>query len=101
MNKSLKKHIEQSQNIDKGFKKRWGIETRIVNLTEEVGELAHDILVTEKKKKDKLMGPSIGIGLANLLYEIFLIADHYKIDLDNDWQKFIDAMPKWVSKRNK
>lgn len=48
-----------------------------------------------------MMGPSIGIGLANLLYEIFLIAGHYKVDLDNDWQKFLDAMPKWVEMRNK
>lgn len=98
---TFKKAVEQSKNIDSQFKSRWSIETRIVNLTEEVGELAHDVLVTEKKKSDKMMGPSIGIGLANLLYEIFLIAGHYKVDLDNDWQKFLDAMPKWVEMRNK
>jgi NTP pyrophosphatase (non-canonical NTP hydrolase) len=101
MRNSLAEHIKQSKKIDKGFKKRWGIETRIVSLAEEVGELSHDILVTEKKKTDKMMGPSIGIGLANLLYEIFLIADHYKIDLDKDWKKFLNAMPKWYAKRNK
>ena len=101
MNSNLKKYIKESSKLDKGFKNRWSIETRIVNLAEEVGELAHDVLVVEKKKKDKMLGPSIGIGLANILYEIFLIADHYKIDLDSDWQKFLNAMPRWVKKRNK
>lgn len=101
MTDTLKQRVKQSLEIDKGFKNRWDIETRIVNLTEEVGELAHDILVTEKKKKDKMLGPSLGIGLANLLYEIFLIAHHYKVDLDKDWQKFLEAMPNWVEKRNK
>lgn len=100
MRNNLNVCVKESLDIDKGFKKRWDIETRIVNLAEEVGELAHDVLVIEKKKNDQLIGPSIGIGLANLLYEIFLIADHYKVDLDDDWQKFLDAMPKWFEKRN-
>lgn len=98
---TFKTAVGQSKAIDSQFKSKWSIETRIVNLAEEVGETAHDVLVCEKKKNDKMMGPSIGIGLANLLYEIFLIADYYKVDLDKDWQKFLEQMPKWVEMRNK
>lgn len=101
MRNNLKVYTRESEDIDRGFKKRWDIETRIVNLAEEVGELAHDVLVMEKRKKDKMMAPSIGLNLANLLYEIFLIAQHYKVDLDKEWQIFLKNMPKWIEKRNK
>lgn len=53
MKSNLKSVVKDSVDIDRGFKNRWDIETRIVNLAEEVGELAHDILVVEKKKRIK------------------------------------------------
>lgn len=97
---AFKELISQSKNINKKFQIQWGIETRLVNLTEEVGELAHDVLVKEGQKKDQLHTEHIGDNLTNLLYEIFMIADHYQVDLDQDWQKFIKVMPSWVEKRN-
>lgn len=93
--------VKQSSQIDKRFKIRWDIKTRLVNLSEEVGELAHDVLVKEKLKNDKPIAKNLGADLTNLMYELFLIANHYKIDLDKSWETFLKEMPTWTKKRNK
>lgn len=101
MRKNLNDFVRESAEIDIQFKNRWPIETRVVNLAEEVGELAHDVLVIEKKKKDKMIAETIQANLSNLLYEVFLIADNYKVDLDKEWDRFRKVMPSWAKKRNK
>ena len=45
---NIREGIAKSAKIDSQFKNKWGIETRIANLAEEVGELAHDVLVKEE-----------------------------------------------------
>lgn len=98
---SFKIASKQSAKIDQKFKIRWDIKTRLVNLSEEVGELAHDVLVEEKLKNDKPIAKDLGANLTNLMYELFLIANHYKIDLDKSWETFLKSMPQWTEMRNK
>jgi len=98
---TFKTAMAQSRQIDKKFKIRWDIKTRLVNLSEEVGELAHDVLVEEKLKNDKPIAKDLGADLTNLMYELFLIANHYKIDLDKSWKIFLKSMPSWAEMRNK
>lgn len=100
MKKNFKGLVKNSVQINNNFKRRWDIKTRTVNLSEEVGELAHAILVNEKDKVDGTK-PTIAENLTNLLYELFLIANHYKVDLDKAWEEFIKVMPSWAEKRNK
>lgn len=100
MKNPFNEYIDQSVKLDKQFKRRWDINTRMVNLSEEVGELAHDVLVAEKSKNDKPHAP-LADNLTNLLYELFLIADYYKVDLDKSWGEFIKNMPGWAKMRNK
>ena len=101
MSSDFKTAVNQSVKIDKGFKIRWDIKTRLINLSEEVGELAHDVLVEQKLKNDKPIAKDLGADLTNLMYELFLIADHYKIDLDKSWETFLKSMPAWSKMRNK
>lgn len=100
MKKGLNDFIKESEELDSNFKRKFDIGTRMVSLTEEVGELSHAFLINEKKKRDGT-NPTISENLTNLLYEVFLIASHYKIDLDEAWDEFLKTMPSWAEKRNK
>lgn len=101
MAKVFKTLTSESAGIDKKFKNRWDIKTRLINLSEEVGELSHDILIIENLKNDKPYAKSIGANITNLLYELFLIANYYHRDLDKDWETFLKEMPGWAKMRNK
>lgn len=101
MKNSLQHFVKESKAINSSFDNKWGIETRIVNLVEELGELSHDILVSEGRKNDKPHWPTISGNLSSLLYEIFLIADIKKVNLDDAWNDFLKIMPEWIEKRNK
>ncbi len=101
MSKTLQEFVEESAHINLQFKNKWSIELRLLNLSEEVGELSHDVLIKEGNKNAAPYAKSIGANLSNLLYEIFLIANHYDIDLDNSWKDFLKIMPSWIKQRNK
>ncbi len=101
MSKTLQQILQDSEKIDSQFDTRWNVGTRLVNLMEEVGELSHDVLVTEGLKKDKLHAKDMGANISNLLYELALISKHYSIDLDKSWDEFVKVMPGWAKMRNK
>ena len=65
---------------------------------EEVGELAREINYLEgyKPKKSKERDYKIGEELADLLFAIVCIANHYDIDLSEEFKKIV----KKYSKRN-
>lgn len=101
MSKTLAQLSQDCQDLDSQFTNKWNIETRLVNLMEEVGELSHDVLVVEGKKNDALKAKDMGLNLTNLLYEILLIADKYSVSMDDSWEEFLQVMPQWVEMRNK
>lgn len=100
MKKGLNDFIKESEDLDGNFERKFDINTRMISLTEEVGELSHAFLINEGRKKDGT-SPTISENLTNLLHEVFLIASHYKIDLDVAWEEFLRTMPGWAEKRNK
>ncbi len=101
MSKTLQQVLQYSEKIDSQFDTQWNVGTRLVNLMEEVGELSHDVLVTEGLKKDKLHAKDMGANIANLLYELALISKHYNVDMDKSWDNFVKVMPEWLKMRNK
>ncbi|NWF69344.1 MAG: hypothetical protein HXY40_09675 [Chloroflexi bacterium] len=84
---ALARRIRQRfQNIEG---REWGVEGALIELMKQVGELAKYVLVaehyygTERESQPYYQSDSDKIGdeLADILYVIIRIADHYQIDL--------------------
>lgn len=93
-NKSFKELVEITKKVIREFEKReqrsWGIEGSMIELAKQVGDLARHIMVFEKYYlKDRESDPQyktdkgrVADELADILYCLIRIADHYKIDLE-------------------
>ena len=89
----FEKMMELSRNIENEFRKienrSWTVETIVIELTKQVGDLCKVILnyegyyLDDRKNNDNYKSDVDGIGneLADILHQIIKIADHYKIDL--------------------
>ena len=94
--------IKQAQNtVDewiKQFEERyWPPLSMLASLMEEVGELAREINNREKIKKKKETEPEtdIGLELADVLFSLICLANHYGVDLES---KFREVMEKYSSR---
>ncbi|MCK4730590.1 MAG: MazG-like family protein [Candidatus Aenigmarchaeota archaeon] len=82
-----KKVIEE---FDKVEQRPWTVEVTMMELSKQVGDLAKHIMVFEKyylKKREedpnyKTTKEDIGDELADILYCLIRIAQHYKINLE-------------------
>lgn len=72
----------------------WPPLSMLASLIEEVGELAREINNIEKIKKKKVSEPDadIGLELADILFSLICIANHYGVDLED---KFMKVMEKY------
>ena len=77
---------KQSTNFDK--------RDRVLDLVEEVGELAHAVLIVEKRKKKrgkrgKSTVDDVADALSDILFDLIALADDYKIDLVDDYERML------------
>jgi NTP pyrophosphatase (non-canonical NTP hydrolase) len=80
----------------------WPPLSMISAIMEELGELAREINSLEgykPKKNFKLGDIKIGEELADLLFSIICVANHYKIDLSDELGKIIKKYSERNSKR--
>ncbi|MEM5853698.1 MAG: nucleotide pyrophosphohydrolase [Candidatus Aenigmatarchaeota archaeon] len=72
----------------------WPPLSMLASLMEEVGELAREINAREKIKKKKETEPEndIGLEMADILFSLICLANHYGIDLES---KFKEVMRKY------
>lgn len=75
----------------------WTIHTRFVELVEEMGELANAIQTEEGFKSKKRKKSDITNSVCDILFQILMIADYYKIDLDKEYPLVLDE----IDERNK
>jgi NTP pyrophosphatase (non-canonical NTP hydrolase) len=70
----------------------WPPLSMLASLTEEVGELAREINHREKIKKKKVSEPTgdLGLELADVLFSLICIANHYKVDLTFQLRKVME-----------
>ena len=75
----------------------WPPLSMLASLMEEVGEIAREINHREKIKKKKRTEPrtDIGLELADVLFSLICLANHYDVDLES---KFREAMEKYSSR---
>ena len=94
--------IKQTQKIvdewinqfEEGY---WPPLSMLASLMEEVGELAREINAREKIKKKKETEPKedIGLEMADILFSLICLANHYRIDLES---KFKEVMEKYSNR---
>jgi len=89
--------IEKTKKIASQFPIQLNKHELFIDLAEELGELAQAILITDKRKitndpKKQKSIADISDALCDALYDIFLLADTYKIDLPEEYQKMLVQM---------
>lgn len=79
----------------------WPPLSMVCAVMEELGELAREVNSLEgyKPKKSELKKLKLGEELADLLFSIICIANHYKIDLGTELNKVIEKYSKRDSTR--
>ena len=70
----------------------WPPLSMLASLTEEVGELAREINNREKikKKKTSELEMDISLELADILFSLICIANHYGVDLEESFKKVME-----------
>jgi NTP pyrophosphatase (non-canonical NTP hydrolase) len=94
--------IKQAQKIvdewinqfEEGY---WPPLSMLASLMEEVGELAREINAREKikKKKETETEGDIGLEMADILFSLICLANHYGVDLESE---FKEVMKKYSSR---
>ncbi len=79
----------------------WPPLSMICAIIEELGEVAREINSLEgyKPKKSKISDSNLGEELADLLFSIICIANHYKIDLGKEFNNIINKYSERDSNR--
>ena len=95
---TLNQTMEETKKVaSKMPSEHWKIHNRFTELVEEVGELANAIQTDEGFKSKKRKKSEITDSVCDVLFELLLIADHYKIDLDKKYP----AVLKQIDERRK
>lgn len=93
----LNEAVRETKKVkDKIPGEAWGIYQRFNDLVEETGELANAIQVKEGwKTKNRAKSELVG-SVCDILYSIFLVADNYNIDLENEDPKVLKGLRKRI-----
>jgi NTP pyrophosphatase (non-canonical NTP hydrolase) len=93
----FKRLIKDTVIVKNKFKTSLGKQGRMLDLMEEVGELANAMLMVDggktsgnpDKQKTKT---DIADALADCLYDLIILADDYDINLDKEYSGMLDRM---------
>ena len=94
----IQKKVEDWIQTHGGY---WPPLSMLASITEEVGELAREINHLEgyKPKKPQKGKGLIGEELADILFSIVCVANHYQIDLDEKFKNVLEKYKKRDSER--
>ncbi|MEM2226796.1 MAG: nucleotide pyrophosphohydrolase [Candidatus Bathyarchaeia archaeon] len=84
----------------------WPPLSMLAALVEEVGELAREINARERIKRKKDTEPEVDIGLemADVLFSLICLANHYGVDLEDKFKEVMEKyserdMGRWTKRR--
>lgn len=98
---SLKDVQDQVDTLVEEFGGYWEPLAMLASITEELGEIAREINHLEgiKPKKPTETPSKIGEELADLLFSVVCVANHYKVDLTESFEKVLKKYQHRDSKR--
>lgn len=98
----LRDLVKKTVEVNNRFKCHFGKQGRALSLMSEVGELADAMLeyegAKEKGTRDSKGKDEVADALADILYNIFLIANHYDVDLDIEYEKVLSDVEERLKK---
>lgn len=89
--------IAKTKKVNEQFSADYKPKDRMLDLVEEVGELAQAMLIVSQTKKTNDPAKQrnlsdIADALADILYDLIILADDYKIDLDHEYADMLDRL---------
>lgn len=97
--KLVKRTEEVSRKLGTKFDKR----DRALDLVEEVGELANSMLVESGRKPTSVQSKKrtiddIADALADIMFDVILLARDYNINLSTEYEKMLDSLEERIIK---
>ncbi len=96
----LKSAQERSKAVNKKFMQarnmEWKPEVMLTDMAEEVGELANAILVERGFKSKNRKRADIMDSLCDVLFDIFMLAEYYGIDMQTEYGKVLEQTKKRI-----
>ena len=96
----MKELQNKTRNIVKKLPLLNKVEHRFMDLVEEVGELSTAIMYFEKFKSGRYEGKytkdDISDALSDILFDLFVIADKYDLEVDKEYTKMLERLDKRV-----
>ncbi|MEM2988507.1 MAG: nucleotide pyrophosphohydrolase [Candidatus Bathyarchaeia archaeon] len=103
MNRAQKIVDEWMAQFEEGY---WPPLSMLAALIEEVGELAREMNAREGMKRKKRTEPEADIGLemADILFSLICLANHYDVNLENKFKEVMEKyserdMGRWTKRR--
>jgi NTP pyrophosphatase (non-canonical NTP hydrolase) len=99
---SIRELVIKTVELNQRFRGHFGKQGRALSLMSEVGELADAMLEYEGGKEKGTRDPKgkehVADALADILYNIFLIANHYDVDLDEEYERVLNGVENRLKK---
>ena len=97
------KLIKDTSELNKKFTKKFDKRDRMLDLVEEVGELAQAMMIVDRRKftndpQKKRTKADIADALGDVLYDLILLAEDYEIDLEQEYSEMLDRLKDRVKK---
>jgi NTP pyrophosphatase (non-canonical NTP hydrolase) len=92
LNEAMKETTKVATEMVSQGAKEWDNKTRFIALVEEIGELAHAILLDHQEKPEHRRRSIVVDSLCDALFMIFRLADEYDIDLDKKYQELLNQI---------
>ncbi len=96
----LKSAQEKSKIVNRKFmearKMEWKPEVMLTDMAEEMGELANAILVERGFKSKNRLRADLVDSLCDVLFDIFMIAEYYGINMEPEYDKVLKEMQKRI-----
>lgn len=91
------KLVKDTIVVKNKFKTSLGKQGQMLDLMEEVGELANAMLMVDGGKTSgnpdkQRTKEDVADALADCMYDLIVLADHYDIDLDKEYTSMIKKM---------
>lgn len=100
-NLNLNQAIKETEKVCKKFPKspkEWTSHHRFAELVEEIGELANAIQTKEGYKSPKRKKSEINDSICDILYEVFMMASTYRVDLDKEYPKVLKQLEERIKR---
>jgi len=98
----MKEFQKKTNQIVKSFPNRFTKEQRYIDLAEEMGELAQAMLFESGVKRNKIKGQKtkedIADALADMLFNMYDLAEQYNIDLDKEYSEMLERLEERINK---